>query len=91
MFHFLDKFKCMSYLSYIMQLSVRDVDEDIFREFKAAVVRSKLKLGGALNLAMMKFKAELEKKRTLPPLKPFHGGKGTEHVSEQVDEILYSD
>ena len=84
-------FKYMSYLSYIMQLSVRDVDEKVFREFKAAAVRNKLKLGGALNLAMMKFRQELDRKQKFIHFKAFKGGKGTEHVSEQVDEILYGD
>lgn len=72
-----------------MQLSVRDVDEDIFREFKAAAVKNKITLGGAFNLAMMKFKAELNKKVKFTDFKPTKWGKGSEHVSEQVDEILY--
>lgn len=42
---------------------------------------------------MKKFRSELTKKRpkftTLA--KPFHGGKGTEHVSEKVDSILYGE
>ncbi len=72
-----------------MQLSVRDVDEKVFREFKAAAVRNKVKLGGALTLAMMKFRQELDRKRKFTDFKPTKWGKGSEHVSEQVDEILY--
>ncbi len=74
-----------------MQLSVRDVDEEAFKEFKAAAVKNGMKLGGALNLAMEIFKDKLERKRKFTELKPIKGGKGTERVSEEVDKILYGD
>jgi len=72
-----------------MQLSVRDVDEEVFREFKAAAVRNRMTVGGALTLAMLKFRQELGRKGRFTNFTPFKGGKGTEHVSEDVDEILY--
>jgi len=40
-------------------------------------------------LVIMKFKAELNKNKKFTDFKPFRGGKGTEHVSEQVDKIFY--
>ncbi len=76
-----------------VQITVRDVDPQVYREFKAEVVRRGFTLGSALNLAMLKFKAELRKKRPsfMSLHKPFHGGKGTEHVSEEIDSILYGE
>jgi hypothetical protein len=72
------------------QITVRDVDEHVFREFKAEAVKQGMTLGTALTLAMEKFRSTLSGKRTkLTSLKPSAWGKGTEHVSEEVDEILY--
>ena len=74
------------------QITVRDVDSEVFREFKAEAVKRGLTIGSALTLAMEKFRSELNKKR--PPftvLKPVAWGKGTEQVSEEVDKILYGE
>ena len=74
------------------QITVRDVDQDVFREFKAEAVKHGLTMGSALTLAMEKFKAELgKKKQKFTSLKPVSWGKGTEHVSEQVDQIMYGE
>ncbi|MDP3698292.1 MAG: hypothetical protein Q8R47_01760 [Nanoarchaeota archaeon] len=41
---------------------------------------------------MIKFRNELgKKKQKFTSLKPIARGKGTEQVSEQIDEILYQD
>lgn len=37
------------------QITVRDVDEKVFREFKAEAVRHGLTLGTAITLAMKKY------------------------------------
>ena len=74
-----------------MQMSVKNVDPIVFREFKADVIRRGLKLGTAITLAMENFRAELyKKKQKFSDHKPISWGKGTERVSEQIDEILYS-
>jgi hypothetical protein len=74
-----------------MQLSVKNVDEDTFREFKAQAVKSGLKIGGALTLAMQEWleKSEKKPKRSLLDLKPWDWGPGTERLSEEADDILY--
>ena len=73
-------------------MTVRDVDPHVFREFKADAVRKRLKLGTALTLAMEKFRADLrEKKVKFTDWRPVRWGKGTKHVSEQTDEILYGE
>lgn len=76
-----------------VQVTIRDVDPEVFREFKAETVRRGLTLGAAMNLAMEKFRSELRKKRPrfTSLAKPMHWGKGTEHVSEEVDAILYGE
>ena len=40
-------------------------------------------------LVVMTFKAELTQKKKFTDFKPTKWGKGSEHISEQVDEILY--
>lgn len=75
-----------------VQISVKGVDREAFKDFKAASVKNGFKLGAALTLAMEKFVAELNRKRVeFTSLKPVSWGKGTERISEQVDEILYGD
>lgn len=74
-----------------MQVSIKDVDENVFREFKAESVRGGLKIGKALTLAMqmMLKKSEKKPKMRFLDLKPKDWGKGTEMVSEEIDRILY--
>ena len=75
-----------------MQLSVRDVDKKIFREFKAEATREGFKVGGALSLAMQLWLQKSRKpKMSLLDFKPTNWGKGTERLSEEVDKILYGD
>ena len=74
-----------------MQLSVKNVKDEIFREFKAESVREGLKVGESLTLAMKLWleKNEKKPKMSLLNLKPRDWGKGTERTSEEIDKILY--
>ena len=74
-----------------MQVSVKDVDEEVFREFKAESIRGGLKIGKALTLAMelMLEKEEKKPKMSFLKLKPRSWGEGTERVSEEIDKVLY--
>jgi len=75
-----------------IQITVRDVDPEVFRNFKADVVKSGLTLGAALNLAMGKFKAELQiKNKKFTEWESISWGKGTENISQDVDKILYGE
>ncbi|PIN80163.1 hypothetical protein COV11_04570 [Candidatus Woesearchaeota archaeon CG10_big_fil_rev_8_21_14_0_10_30_7] len=74
-----------------MQLSVKNVDGETFKEFKAEAVKEGLKLGKALELAM---KYYMGRRKVLPKLrfldlKPIDWGKGTEKTSEEIDDIIY--
>lgn len=74
-----------------MQLTIKNVQEEIFREFKAESVRNKLNLGQALTLAMKIWMEDKQKKSRLNllDLKPKAWGKGTEKTSEEVDSLMY--
>ena len=74
-----------------MQVSVKDVDENVFREFKAESVREGLKIGKALTLAMqmMLEKNEKKPKMSILDFRPKAWGKGTEKTSEEIDKIVY--
>ncbi len=74
-----------------MQLSVKNVEEQTFREFKAESVREGLQVGKALTLAMRRW---LEERNVKPKVrflnfKPKHWGKGTENTSEEIDNLVY--
>lgn len=75
-------------------ISVRDVDTEAFRQFRAMSIRERLKIGEALTIAMKKLMEEKKKKdnmgvSSLLTLKPFDFGKGNEKLSKEVDKILY--
>lgn len=78
-------------------VAVRNVDEETFRKFKAFTIAERMKLGGALTLAMRRLleekmkrrKENLKKASALLKIKPTDFGPGSEHLSEQIDEILY--
>ncbi len=73
-----------------MQLSVKNVMEKVFREFKAQAVLEDLPVGEALNQAMKLWMNRYKKpKLHFMDLKPTHWGDP--HTSEKIDEILYDD
>ena len=72
-----------------MQFSVKNIEQKIFREFKAESIGEGLPVGKSLHLAM-KLWLDKNKKRKLLDYKPRSWGKGTEHLSEHMDEVLYS-
>ncbi len=73
-------------------ITVRDVDQVLFREFKADAVRKGMKVGTALNFAMIKFRQELRKKRPIfSDIKTVKWPEGKVNISEKMDEILYGE
>ncbi len=74
-----------------MNITIRGLQENVFREFKAKAAREGMKLGDALSIAMEKWSKESKKEKgaKLSDLKPFNWGKGTERTSEEIDKILY--
>lgn len=74
-----------------MNICVKSVDGEIFKEFRAEAVREGLNVGKALNFAMQEWleKSEKKPKMSILDLKPWNWGKGTERLSEEADEVLY--
>ena len=72
-----------------MQLSARDVDERVFKKFKAWAAEEDVPIGKALTMAMDQFMSKRDKKTKLTDFKPFDLGKGSERLSEEIDEVLY--
>ena len=73
------------------QITVRDVDENVFQEFKSEAVRQGITMGTALTLAMEKFQVELKKKKEIKLWEPTSWGEGTKHLSEKMDDVLYGE
>lgn len=74
-----------------MQLSVRNVNKKVFKEFKVQAVKEGMDVGEALNMALeMWVEKEKMKKKSFLELKPVNWGKGTEKASKEVDKYLYS-
>jgi hypothetical protein len=73
-------------------VGIREVDEEVFREFRANAVRRKMKLGDAVSRAMKQWvERNRHVRREKLKVKPFDWGKGTENTSDEVDEILYGE
>ncbi|KEQ56862.1 hypothetical protein AAA799N04_00532 [Marine Group I thaumarchaeote SCGC AAA799-N04] len=76
-------------------ITVRDVNEQVLRRFKAKIAANKMKMGQALTQAMKQWIEKEEEKsesinvKILSKTKSFDWGKGTEMTSKQIDEILY--
>lgn len=76
-----------------MNVSVRDVDPQVFRKFKAKTVEIGIKTGTAMTQALKEW-AEKEKKKKkvksfFDSLKPWDWGAGSEKSSVEIDEVLY--
>lgn len=78
-----------------MNITIRDVDEKVFRKFKAEAVREGARLGNALTNAMKfwldKRGEEKHPKKSLLELKPVDWGAGTEKSSVEIDDTIYGD
>ena len=75
-----------------IQITVKEVDEEAFNELKSEAIKGKMNVGTALTLAMENWTSSLKKtKDSLLKWKPVDWGPGTEHLSEQIDEIIYGD
>ena len=74
-----------------MQLSIKNVEQEIFREFKAESVRDGLEVGESLNMAMKLWIDAHQRKPRMSflNLKPKDWGKGAERLSEEIDKVLY--
>lgn len=74
-----------------MQLSVRNVNERVFKKFKAKAAEKDISIGKALTMAMDMWLVGYEKKYNPTDLKPFRLGRSTRNLSEEIDKVLYGD
>jgi len=76
-----------------VNITIRDLDEVVFKRFKAKAVEEGLKLGEALTHAMAMWvkQRKVRRKTSLLELKPFNWGKDTEKVSLEIDQTLYQE
>jgi len=88
----------MYYMLYKMKkqiLTVRDVDKDAWRKFKAKTAEEGLKTGDAITRAMKLWIKEKESQIAKPDpklllgVKPIVIGKKEVRWSEEIDETLY--
>lgn len=76
-------------------ITVRDVNEQVLRRFKAKIAENKMKMGQALTQAMKQWiereeeESESINMKILLKAKPFDWGRKTETASKQIDEFLY--
>jgi len=72
-------------------IGVRDVDTKTFQRFRTRSTAERLKIGDALNKAMLLWlqHPSKPKKRKGFTLRPFDWGPGTERTSMEIDTILY--
>jgi len=76
-----------------MNVSVRDVDPKVFREFKAKTIVEGAKTGTALTQAMREWIEKKGKKgktkKSFFEMEPWDWGKGNEKASTEIDKTLY--
>ena len=71
-----------------MSKSIRGIDEEVFREFKAEAQRREKNLGDAVTEAMSNW-LDREEKVSLDEFEAWDWGEGTESLSEEHEEELY--
>ena len=76
-----------------MNITVRGVDEEVFRRFKARAVEEGMRLGEALTQAMEMWlqQRSLKPKARLLDIRPFNWGEGSKRVSVEIDRIIYGE
>ena len=77
-----------------VDVTFRNVDAEVLRNFKAEAVREDKTFGEALADALLAWlehrQVELTKKKTkLSDIKPVDFGPGTENLSTHADDVLY--
>ncbi|MEK6887012.1 MAG: hypothetical protein AABW88_04215 [Nanoarchaeota archaeon] len=79
-----------------MDVTIRNVNAEFWRGFKASAVKDGLSVGEAINLAMKKFAMEIEEKKSDKKHKEIWDLEPVEfdvpdakHFSQNVDKLLY--
>jgi len=81
----------MCYLSDTVDTTIRELDEDVYRQARSKAALMGISIGRAVNEALRRWLAEDAgpKKQSILDLKPERYGKVNEHLSEEIDKVLY--
>ncbi len=83
----------MCYNGDKMDITIRDIDDELYRKAKSRAALLDTTIGRVVNMALEKLLAGDEhdrgRKSFRELLRPVRFGKGTEHSSERVDELVY--
>lgn len=75
-----------------MDTTIRNPDEQAYRELRSRAVLQGRNVGDLLNQAIRAYLAQLPGPReTLRDLKPEPFPEGNERLSEQIDEVVYGE
>lgn len=76
-----------------MNITIRGLDEAVFKRFKAKAVEEGMKLGEAVTQAMQMWvsRKRARSRAKLLDTRPFDWGRGTEKLSLGIDQILYGE
>jgi hypothetical protein len=75
-----------------MNTTIRGLDPQAYKELKARAALEDRPIGDLVNDAIRGYllrPAPMEKTGSLRDIKPWDFGPGTEHLSEEIDHILY--
>lgn len=72
-----------------MSRTIRGIDEDTFREFKAKAQKEDRTIGEAITEAMSQWLDETDEKIPLDEMDAFDWGEDAEKLSEEYEEELY--
>ena len=77
-----------------MNITIRNIDDELYHKFKAEAVRAGLTIGAAVNDAMQVWIAHKNKKAPKYSFLQYEGvdfGAGTENLSEDYEQHLYGE
>lgn len=75
-----------------MDTTIRNLDENAYRELKAKAALEGKSIGEAVSEAIRRYigrSSELSRDRSLADLIPTDFGAGSEHLSRRVDQTVY--
>ena len=74
-----------------MNITVRDLDEGVFRKFKGRAAERGMRMGVAVTQAMQLFIEKDADRQAKKPgsTKPSDWRKGTDSTSKEIDSLLY--
>ena len=78
-----------------MNITIRNIDAQLYREIKAEATREGINTGTAINSAIRLWlnrrRAQVKPERSFLELEPIDFGPGTENLSEEHDKYLYGE